>query len=156
MGRRCQAYFLVIHRAVTPVALQSPSGRMRTALILPARISCAAAIILPKSVSTMFEQKRRLEMEGQDSEASPAFAIDQAEIVASTAPLRNGKEVAQKFDPITTDWTYIRWLRDRKGIEKILREQPFWCPRTWPAEYPAPPTIVRCRTRKEMRRHSAK
>jgi uncharacterized protein YecE (DUF72 family) len=23
------------------------------------------------------------------------------------------------FDPITTDWTYIRWLGDRKGIEKI-------------------------------------
>jgi len=23
-----------------------------------------------------------------------------------------------KFDPITTDWTYIRWLGDRKGIEK--------------------------------------
>jgi uncharacterized protein YecE (DUF72 family) len=23
-----------------------------------------------------------------------------------------------KFDPITADWTYIRWLGDRKGIEK--------------------------------------
>jgi uncharacterized protein YecE (DUF72 family) len=22
-----------------------------------------------------------------------------------------------KFDPITTDWTYIRWLGDRKSIE---------------------------------------
>jgi uncharacterized protein YecE (DUF72 family) len=22
------------------------------------------------------------------------------------------------FDPITTDWTYIRWLGDRKGIEE--------------------------------------
>ena len=26
-------------------------------------------------------------------------------------------ELAEKFDPITTDWTYIRWLGDRKGIE---------------------------------------
>jgi uncharacterized protein YecE (DUF72 family) len=24
-----------------------------------------------------------------------------------------------KFDPITTDWTYIRWLGDRKGIEEL-------------------------------------
>jgi uncharacterized protein YecE (DUF72 family) len=24
-----------------------------------------------------------------------------------------------KFDPITADWTYIRWLGDRKGIEKL-------------------------------------
>jgi hypothetical protein len=27
-------------------------------------------------------------------------------------------ELTKKFDPITTDWTYIRWLGDRKGIEK--------------------------------------
>jgi uncharacterized protein YecE (DUF72 family) len=27
------------------------------------------------------------------------------------------EKLAQKFDPITTDWTYIRWLGDRKGIE---------------------------------------
>jgi uncharacterized protein YecE (DUF72 family) len=27
------------------------------------------------------------------------------------------QELAQKFDPITADWTYIRWLGDRKGIE---------------------------------------
>jgi uncharacterized protein YecE (DUF72 family) len=28
-------------------------------------------------------------------------------------------ELVKKFDPITADWTYIRWLGDRKGIEKI-------------------------------------
>ena len=28
---------------------------------------------------------------------------------------------AYKFDPITTDWTYIRWLGDRQGIEKITK-----------------------------------
>jgi uncharacterized protein YecE (DUF72 family) len=28
-------------------------------------------------------------------------------------------EVAHKFDPITADWTYIRWLGDRKDIEKL-------------------------------------
>ncbi len=27
------------------------------------------------------------------------------------------EELASKFDPITADWTYIRWLGDRKGIE---------------------------------------
>jgi uncharacterized protein YecE (DUF72 family) len=26
-----------------------------------------------------------------------------------------------KFDPITADWTYIRWLGDRKGIEKLTQ-----------------------------------
>jgi uncharacterized protein YecE (DUF72 family) len=26
-----------------------------------------------------------------------------------------------KFDPITADWTYIRWLGDRKGIEAITQ-----------------------------------
>jgi uncharacterized protein YecE (DUF72 family) len=28
------------------------------------------------------------------------------------------EDLAQKFDPITADWTYIRWLGDRKGIEQ--------------------------------------
>jgi uncharacterized protein YecE (DUF72 family) len=28
-------------------------------------------------------------------------------------------ELSQKFDPITADWTYVRWLGDRKGIERI-------------------------------------
>jgi uncharacterized protein YecE (DUF72 family) len=27
------------------------------------------------------------------------------------------EELAKKLDPITADWTYIRWLGDRKGIE---------------------------------------
>lgn len=26
-----------------------------------------------------------------------------------------------KFDPITADWTYIRWLGDRKGIEEVTK-----------------------------------
>ena len=30
-------------------------------------------------------------------------------------------ELATKFDPITTEWTYIRWLGDRKGIEQITK-----------------------------------
>jgi uncharacterized protein YecE (DUF72 family) len=30
-------------------------------------------------------------------------------------------EPAESFDPITTDWTYIRWLGDRKGIEQITK-----------------------------------
>jgi uncharacterized protein YecE (DUF72 family) len=30
-------------------------------------------------------------------------------------------EFAAEFDPVTTDWTYIRWLGDRKGIEEITK-----------------------------------
>jgi uncharacterized protein YecE (DUF72 family) len=35
----------------------------------------------------------------------------------STMPAAH--ELERKFDPITTDWTYIRWLGDRKWIEGI-------------------------------------
>jgi uncharacterized protein YecE (DUF72 family) len=35
----------------------------------------------------------------------------------STMPAAD--ELERKFDPITTDWTYIRWLGDRKWIEDI-------------------------------------
>jgi uncharacterized protein YecE (DUF72 family) len=30
-------------------------------------------------------------------------------------------ELAETFDPITTNWTYIRWLGDRKGIEQMTK-----------------------------------
>jgi uncharacterized protein YecE (DUF72 family) len=30
-------------------------------------------------------------------------------------------ELSNRFDPITADWTYIRWLGDRKGIEKVTK-----------------------------------
>jgi uncharacterized protein YecE (DUF72 family) len=30
-------------------------------------------------------------------------------------------ELEKKFDPITADWTYVRWLGDRKGIEALTR-----------------------------------
>jgi uncharacterized protein YecE (DUF72 family) len=33
----------------------------------------------------------------------------------------NAQELESRFDPITTDWTYIRWLGDRKGIENITK-----------------------------------
>ena len=30
-------------------------------------------------------------------------------------------ELSRQFDPITADWTYVRWLGDRKGIEQITK-----------------------------------
>jgi uncharacterized protein YecE (DUF72 family) len=30
-------------------------------------------------------------------------------------------KIFEKFDPITTDFTYIRWLGDRKGIERVTK-----------------------------------
>ncbi len=30
-------------------------------------------------------------------------------------------QLFEKFDPITTDFTYVRWLGDRKGIEEQTR-----------------------------------
>lgn len=33
----------------------------------------------------------------------------------------NPNDLSEKFDPITANWTYVRWLGDRKGIEKITK-----------------------------------
>jgi uncharacterized protein YecE (DUF72 family) len=30
-------------------------------------------------------------------------------------------ELSRTFDPITADWTYIRGLGDRKGVEKVTK-----------------------------------
>ena len=32
-----------------------------------------------------------------------------------------GEELFEKYDPITADFTYIRWLGDRKEIEKVTK-----------------------------------
>jgi len=41
-------------------------------------------------------------------------------LVLQDAPNMPGPaELATRFDPLTADWTYIRWLGDRKGIEKL-------------------------------------
>lgn len=31
------------------------------------------------------------------------------------------EKIFEKFEPITTDFTYIRWLGDRKGIERVTK-----------------------------------
>jgi uncharacterized protein YecE (DUF72 family) len=31
------------------------------------------------------------------------------------------EELAKKFDPTTADWTYIRWLGDRKALEEVTK-----------------------------------
>jgi uncharacterized protein YecE (DUF72 family) len=33
----------------------------------------------------------------------------------------NAEELESRFDPVTADWTYIRWLGDRKGIERTTK-----------------------------------
>jgi uncharacterized protein YecE (DUF72 family) len=35
--------------------------------------------------------------------------------------LQHPNELNEKFDPITADFTYIRWLGDRKGIEEMTK-----------------------------------
>lgn len=42
-------------------------------------------------------------------------------ILQDHSQMPRATEPAQPFDPITADWTYIRWLGDRKGIEKLTK-----------------------------------
>ena len=40
-------------------------------------------------------------------------------VLQDLAKMPGPAEPATRFDPITADWTYIRWLGDRQGIEKL-------------------------------------
>ena len=44
--------------------------------------------------------------------------VVQAMTVGVTGGERQPVELIEKFDPITADFTYLRWLGDRKGIEQ--------------------------------------
>jgi uncharacterized protein YecE (DUF72 family) len=38
-------------------------------------------------------------------------------------------ELFEKFDPVTTDFTYVRWLGDRKEIERQTKTRSLWTAR---------------------------
>jgi len=40
-------------------------------------------------------------------------------VLQDIANMSGFAEMTKKFEPITADWTYIRWLGDRKAIEKL-------------------------------------
>ena len=53
-----------------------------------------------------------------DAEVAGLLRQQEVALVLQDLPYMPGPaELAEKFDPITADWTYIRWLGDRKGIE---------------------------------------
>ena len=53
-----------------------------------------------------------------DAEFADLLRQHEVALVLQDLPYMPGPaELTQKFDPITADWTYIRWLGDRKGIE---------------------------------------
>jgi hypothetical protein len=48
-------------------------------------------------------------------EYNVAFVLQDQSWMAGSA------ELFEKYDPVTADFTYIRWLGDRKGIEKLTK-----------------------------------
>jgi uncharacterized protein YecE (DUF72 family) len=48
-------------------------------------------------------------------------AYDVAYALTDQSWMPRPDEIFEKFDPITTDFAYIRWLGDRKGIERVTK-----------------------------------
>src|ERR1700722_8480069 len=63
---------------------------------------CNKACLTPRFVDALREQRVALVLQDQSWMARPG-------------------ELFAKFDPITTEFAYIRWLGDRKGIEEVTK-----------------------------------
>ena len=72
---------------------------------------------LPKGYRFAVEIRNKAWLDAQFSGVLRDFGI--ALVLQDQSRMPAPKELYQRFDPITTDWTYIRWLGDRKGIERL-------------------------------------
>jgi uncharacterized protein YecE (DUF72 family) len=72
---------------------------------------------LPLSYKIAVEVRNKEWLDSQFAGALRDFGV--ALVLQDQSCMPEMSQLSQKFDPITTDWTYVRWLGDRKGIERI-------------------------------------
>ena len=72
---------------------------------------------LPKSYKFAVEIRNEDWLDFQFAGVLRDFNV--ALVLMDQSRMPSPEQLSQKFDPITADWTYIRWLGDRKGIERI-------------------------------------
>jgi uncharacterized protein YecE (DUF72 family) len=72
---------------------------------------------LPQDHSFAVEIRNKEWLDAQFAGVLRDFRV--ALVLQDQSRMPSPHELFQKFDPITADWTYIRWLGDRKGIERI-------------------------------------
>src|SRR5208283_2986174 len=74
---------------------------------------------LPKGYKFAVEIRNKEWLDAQFASVLRDFHI--ALVLQDQSRMLPPHELSLQFDPITNDWTYIRWLGDRNGIERITR-----------------------------------
>ncbi len=72
---------------------------------------------LPKGYRFAVEIRNKQWLDAQFAGVLRDFQV--ALVLQDQSRMLPPNELSKKFDPITAEWTYIRWLGDRKGIERI-------------------------------------
>jgi len=72
---------------------------------------------LPKGYRFAVEIRNKQWLDAQFAGVLRDFQV--ALVLQDQSRMLPPNELSKKFDPITADWTYIRWLGNRKGIERI-------------------------------------
>jgi uncharacterized protein YecE (DUF72 family) len=72
---------------------------------------------LPQCHMFAVEIRNREWLDAQFAEVLRDFHV--ALVLQDQSRMPHPNDLFQRFDPITTDWTYVRWLGDRKGIDRI-------------------------------------
>ena len=72
---------------------------------------------LPKNFRFAVEIRNKEWLDSQFVGVLRDFGV--ALVLQDQTRMQPPNELSERFDPITADWTYIRWLGDRQGIEQI-------------------------------------
>jgi uncharacterized protein YecE (DUF72 family) len=72
---------------------------------------------LPQGFKFAVEIRNKEWLDSQFAGVLRDFGV--ALVLQDQSRMPHPSELSRTFDPITTDWTYIRWLGDRKGIERL-------------------------------------
>jgi uncharacterized protein YecE (DUF72 family) len=72
---------------------------------------------LPQGYKFAVEIRNKDWLDSQFAGVLRDFAV--ALVLQDQSRMPPPSELSERFNPITAEWTYIRWLGDRKGIERI-------------------------------------
>ena len=109
----------ILERKLGPMMLQFPY--FKTGLTPVQFVSRLKALLkkVPSGYKLAVEIRNKLWLNDRLADLLREHSV--ALVLADRKWMPMPNELAVTFDPITTDWTYIRWLGDRKSIEQITK-----------------------------------
>jgi hypothetical protein len=96
--------------------------KKRTGQLRRLQLGCPVVAKSAKGFRRVLRARRLAPLSMADNGIRRFITVAQRGLCADRPILDAGPDaIFEKFDPVTTDFAYIRWLGDRKGIERVTK-----------------------------------